>query len=138
VLFLTLAIMFSSLMLVGANTNHLDIAPRYAGVLFGVTNLANTLPGIIGPQVAKAIAIEVGHYIPVYSYIEAANLHFFCSQMLPSTLNLTRMATEMNGEKCLSSALRFTSLEHLSTSFLPLGKSSHGLMDQGDTQRSNI
>jgi len=58
VLFLTLAIMFSSLMLVGANTNHLDIAPRYAGVLFGITNLATTLPGILGPQVAKAIAIE--------------------------------------------------------------------------------
>ena len=34
VLFLTLASMFSSLMLVGANTNHLDIAPKYAGVLW--------------------------------------------------------------------------------------------------------
>ena len=57
-------------MLVGANTNHLDIAPRYAGVLFGITNLATTLPGILGPQVAKAIAIEVGHYIPVLNNFE--------------------------------------------------------------------
>jgi len=63
-------------MLVGANTNHLDIAPRYAGVLFGITNLATTLPGIIGPQVAKAIAIEVGHYIPVLSNFEIdSSLH---------------------------------------------------------------
>jgi len=91
VLFLTLAIMFSSLMLVGANTNHLDIAPRYAGVLFGITNLATTLPGILGPQVAKAIAIEVGHYIPVLSNfeIDSAIPYVICSLMLLRALGLT-------------------------------------------------
>ena len=36
----------------GYNVNHLDIAPRYAGVLMGITNTAGTLPGIFGPYVA--------------------------------------------------------------------------------------
>lgn len=52
--------MFASLMMVGANTNQLDLAPKFAGVLMGITNMANTLPGFIGPQVAKTIAVEVG------------------------------------------------------------------------------
>ena len=33
------------------NVNHLDIAPRFAGVLMGITNAAGTIPGIIGPYV---------------------------------------------------------------------------------------
>eukprot|EP00731_Ephydatia_muelleri_P037304 Em0438g9a len=41
----------------GFYTNHLDIAPRYAGVLMALTNTAGTLPGIVGPLVAKAIAL---------------------------------------------------------------------------------
>ena len=43
----------------GFYTNHLDIAPRYAGVLMALTNTAGTLPGIVGPLVAKAIALPV-------------------------------------------------------------------------------
>ena len=31
--------------------NHLDIAPRFSGVLMGITNAAATIPGIIGPYV---------------------------------------------------------------------------------------
>ena len=82
VLFLTVALTFSTMMVVGANSNHLDIAPKYAGVIFGVTNLANTLPGIIGPQVAKAIAVEVGHYMPAFSYSNTADSSLICSLML--------------------------------------------------------
>ena len=43
----------------GFNINHLDIAPRLSGVLLGISNTAATIPGIIGPIVAKAIAHEV-------------------------------------------------------------------------------
>ena len=82
VLFLTVALTFSTMMVVGANSNHLDIAPKYAGVIFGVTNLANTLPGIIGTQVAKAIAVEVGHYMPAFSYSNTADSSLICSLML--------------------------------------------------------
>ena len=31
--------------------NHLDIAPRYAGVLMGITNTFATIPGMVGPYV---------------------------------------------------------------------------------------
>ena len=33
------------------NVNHLDIAPRYAGVLMGITNTVATIPGMVGPYV---------------------------------------------------------------------------------------
>jgi hypothetical protein len=57
---LTIAVGFQGWALAGFNINHLDIAPRYSGVLMGITNTAATLPGFIGPAVAKAIAVEVG------------------------------------------------------------------------------
>ncbi|KAJ8300487.1 hypothetical protein KUTeg_022006, partial [Tegillarca granosa] len=35
--------------------NHVDIAPRYAGVLFGITNTIATIPGMLAPIVAGAL-----------------------------------------------------------------------------------
>jgi len=35
--------------------NHLDVAPRYAGVLMGLSNTAGTIPGIIGVYVSGLI-----------------------------------------------------------------------------------
>ena len=32
----------------GFVVNHFDVAPRYAGILMGISNTAATLPGIIG------------------------------------------------------------------------------------------
>lgn len=55
---LTIAVGFQGCALAGFNINHLDIAPRYSGVLMGITNTAATLPGFIGPTVATAIAHE--------------------------------------------------------------------------------
>ena len=43
----------------GFNINHIDIAPRFAGVLMGITNTIATIPGFVGPQVATAIALRV-------------------------------------------------------------------------------
>ena len=43
----------------GHNINQIDIAPRFAGVLMGISNTAGTLPGFLGPQIAKLIAQEV-------------------------------------------------------------------------------
>ena len=36
--------------------NPIDIAPKYAGVLMGISNSAATIAGIVSPQVAKSIA----------------------------------------------------------------------------------
>lgn len=59
VLFLTIAVGSLGLALSGFNCNHLDIAPRYGGVLMGLSNMMATIPGIVGPYVAKAIAHQV-------------------------------------------------------------------------------
>ena len=59
VTFLTLAVGAVGLSQAGHIINQIDIAPRFAGMLMGITNTAGTLPGIIGPQIAKRIAQEV-------------------------------------------------------------------------------
>lgn len=33
----------------GYGSNHLDIAPEYAGVLMGLTNTVATIPGVTAP-----------------------------------------------------------------------------------------
>ena len=53
---LTLSVAISGFQLAGHAINHVDIAPRFSGVLMGITNSAGTIPGIIGPQIAKAMA----------------------------------------------------------------------------------
>ncbi len=54
--------------LAGHCINHIDIAPKYSGVLMGITNSAGTLPGIIGPVIAKSIAHSVGKLKASNSY----------------------------------------------------------------------
>ena len=46
----------------GFGTNHLDVAPRYAGVLLGITNTAGTLPGIMGVFVTGYLVEQSGSF----------------------------------------------------------------------------
>ena len=39
----------------GFNVNHLDIAPRYASILMGISNGAGTLSGMICPLVVSEV-----------------------------------------------------------------------------------
>lgn len=39
----------------GFNVNHLDIAPKYAGILYGITNTFSSLPGFVAPITAKSL-----------------------------------------------------------------------------------
>ena len=50
----------------GFAVNHLDIAPRHAGVLMGLTNTAGTLPGIIGVTVTGLILEMTGSWSLVF------------------------------------------------------------------------
>ena len=59
VTFLTLSTAMTGVGIAGYHVNYLDIAPRFAGVIMGISNVIGTLPGFIAPQVAKAIAVEV-------------------------------------------------------------------------------
>ncbi|XP_035201693.1 sodium-dependent phosphate transport protein 3-like [Oxyura jamaicensis] len=49
VVLLTLALTIISMTGAGININHIDIAPRYAGFLLGVTNTVGIVSGIIAP-----------------------------------------------------------------------------------------
>ena len=50
------------------NVNHLDIAPRYAGVLMGITNSAATIPGMIGPYVVGYLTNNEVSYFDLNFY----------------------------------------------------------------------
>src|SRR5215510_4038701 len=57
----------------GMGINHLDIGPKYAGVLIGLTNTAATIPGILAPTVTGFIVKFTGDWNAVF-YIAAAIL----------------------------------------------------------------
>lgn len=46
---LTLGVAFSGFAISGYNVNHLDIAPRYASILMGISNGIGTVAGLICP-----------------------------------------------------------------------------------------
>jgi len=50
----------------GYAPNHLEIAPRHADILMGVTNTAGTLPGIIGVAVSGWLLDTTGSYVSVF------------------------------------------------------------------------
>jgi ACS family sodium-dependent inorganic phosphate cotransporter len=66
VVYLTLAMSLSSFAFAGFATNHLDIAPRHAGVIFGISNTAGTLPGIIGVALTGLMVETTGSYASAF------------------------------------------------------------------------
>src|SRR5207302_2717566 len=66
----TLSAGCSALALAGWGVNHLDIGPRYAGVLMGISNTAATVPGIVGVAATGFILRSTGSFAPVF-YITA-------------------------------------------------------------------
>jgi MFS transporter, ACS family, solute carrier family 17 (sodium-dependent inorganic phosphate cotransporter), other len=51
--------------------NHLDVGPRYAGILMGISNTAATVPGIVGVAVTGLILEATGSFSAVF-YLTAA------------------------------------------------------------------
>lgn len=58
ILALSLAVGFSGFAISGFNVNHLDIAPRYASILMGISNGFGTLAGMLCPVVVQEITID--------------------------------------------------------------------------------
>lgn len=54
--------------------NHLDIAPRYADVLMGITNTAGTVPGIIGVALTGWLVDATGTYSAAFTLVAAINV----------------------------------------------------------------
>ena len=50
----------------GFGVNHLDIAPKGAGVIMGLSNTAGTIPGIIGVYVSGLILEITGSWALVF------------------------------------------------------------------------
>ena len=58
----------------GFAVNHMDIAPRHAGTLMGITNTAGTIPGIIGIYVSGMILDATGSWVLVFQLAAAVTL----------------------------------------------------------------
>ncbi|XP_054713555.1 vesicular glutamate transporter 1-like [Uloborus diversus] len=73
---LTLAVGFSGFAISGFNVNHLDIAPRYASILMGMSNGFGTLAGMICPLVEESITAEGTPDEWQRVFITASLIHF--------------------------------------------------------------
>tara|TARA_B100000315_G_scaffold11363_1_gene10992 strand:- start:1188 stop:2222 length:1035 start_codon:yes stop_codon:yes gene_type:complete len=58
----------------GFGVNHMDIAPRHAGTLMGITNTAGTIPGIIGVYVSGLILEATGSWALVFQVAAGVTL----------------------------------------------------------------
>ncbi|MEM8496395.1 MAG: ACS family MFS transporter [Pseudomonadota bacterium] len=59
----------------GFSVNHMDIAPRHAGTLMGITNTAGTIPGIVAVYISGMILGATGSWTLVFQ--TAAGITFF-------------------------------------------------------------
>jgi ACS family sodium-dependent inorganic phosphate cotransporter len=55
----------------GFGSNHLDIAPRHAGALMGLSNTAGTIPGVVGVTFSGWLVDQTGSWSMVF-YVAAA------------------------------------------------------------------
>jgi MFS transporter, ACS family, solute carrier family 17 (sodium-dependent inorganic phosphate cotransporter), other len=62
----TLSACCGAMSLAAFGVNHLDIAPRYAGVLMGISNTAATVPGIVGVAVTGFMLGITGSFAAVF------------------------------------------------------------------------
>jgi ACS family sodium-dependent inorganic phosphate cotransporter len=59
----------------GFGSNHLDIAPRHAGTVMGLTNTAGTIPGVIGVALSGWLVDVTGSWSAVF--VVAAGIKLF-------------------------------------------------------------
>jgi len=52
---LCIAVAMGTISSSGYNVNHIDLAPQYAGILYGLTNSIATVSGVIGPYVVGVL-----------------------------------------------------------------------------------
>ena len=60
--YITLGLGFVATSAAGFLVNHLDIGPRYAGILMGITNTVGTIPGILAPVITGFIIKFTGSW----------------------------------------------------------------------------
>jgi ACS family sodium-dependent inorganic phosphate cotransporter len=65
---------FSAASMGGFAVNHMDIGPRHAGTLMGITNTAGTIPGIVGVYVTGLILEATGSWALVFQVTACVTL----------------------------------------------------------------
>uniref|UniRef100_G3PD84 Solute carrier family 17 member 8 n=1 Tax=Gasterosteus aculeatus aculeatus TaxID=481459 RepID=G3PD84_GASAC len=80
--FLVLAVGFSGFAISGFNVNHLDIAPRYASILMGISNGVGTLSGMVCPLIVGALTknktrLEWQHVFIIASMVHYSGVIFY-------------------------------------------------------------
>ncbi|XP_015911653.1 vesicular glutamate transporter 1 isoform X2 [Parasteatoda tepidariorum] len=73
---LVLAVGFSGFAISGFNVNHLDIAPRYASILMGISNGFGTLSGMICPIVVELVTQDETADEWQKVFLIASSIHF--------------------------------------------------------------
>ncbi len=58
----------------GFAVNHMDVAPKHAGTLMGITNTAGTIPGIIGVFLSGLILETTGSWVLVFQVAAGVTL----------------------------------------------------------------
>uniref|UniRef100_A0AAR2JGD2 Vesicular glutamate transporter 1 n=1 Tax=Pygocentrus nattereri TaxID=42514 RepID=A0AAR2JGD2_PYGNA len=74
--FLVLAVGFSGFAISGFNVNHLDIAPRYASILMGISNGVGTLSGMVCPLIVGAMTKHKTREEWQYVFLIASLVHY--------------------------------------------------------------
>jgi len=63
-----IAVATAGLAVSGYGVNHLDLAPKHAGTLMGLTSTLATVPGILGPQVVGALTYHASNRVQWQKY----------------------------------------------------------------------
>jgi len=70
----TLGLGFGAFSMGGFASNHMDIAPKDAGLLMGMSNTAGTMPGILGVYISGLILAATESWTLVFYLAAAVNL----------------------------------------------------------------
>lgn len=65
---------FSAAGVGGHSVNHMDIGPKHAGTLMGITNTAGTIPGIVGVYITGLILEATGSWALVFQVTASVTL----------------------------------------------------------------
>jgi len=102
---LTMAVGFGGLAWSGFIVNHLDIAPRYASLLLGITNCFATIPGILSPLVVGFVTTnETQEEWRIVFYISAAIYAFGTVFFLVFSTGVKQPWADLNGYDSLDNA----------------------------------
>ncbi|PAA55277.1 hypothetical protein BOX15_Mlig022319g1 [Macrostomum lignano] len=84
--FLTIGLGFTGIGMSGYGVNHLDIAPRFAGFLMGISNGVGTVSGVLSPIVASAVTRhgtagewQLVFFIAALVHVATSLFYLFCS-----------------------------------------------------------